>query len=284
MNIRKAVITAAGRGQRTLPLQTLVDRDGVEKKALRIILEEVISAGVDEACVVIAPGDQAAYAEAAGEYAARLCFVEQDEPRGYGHALAVARDFTGGGAFLHLVGDHVYLSRGPLRCAQQVLELARAEGCAVSAVQPTREHMLPLYGTVGGARVPRRPGVYQIERVIEKPTPSEAEQKLLVPGLRAGYYLCLFGIHVFTPAVMDLLADAVARSDGTEPVQLSPVLDQHARRERYLALEVQGTRYNIGIRYGLFFAQLALALDGADRENVLAQLVELLAVRGRHLP
>jgi len=280
MNIRKAVITAAGRGQRTLPLQTLVDRDGVEKKALRIILEEVISAGVDEACVVIAPGDQAAYAEAAGEYAARLCFVEQDEPRGYGHALAVAHDFTSGGAFLHLVGDHVYLSRGPLRCAQQVVEQARAEGCAVSAVQPTREHMLPLYGTVGGARVPRRPGVYQIERVIEKPTPSEAEQKLLVPGLRAGYYLCLFGIHVFTPAVMDLLADAVARSDGTEPVQLSPVLDQHARRERYLALEVQGTRYNIGIRYGLLMAQLAFALGGADRENVLAQLVELLALRG----
>jgi UTP--glucose-1-phosphate uridylyltransferase len=280
MNIRKAVITAAGRGQRTLPLQTLVDRDGVEKKALRIVLEEVISAGVDEACVVIAPGDQAAYAEAAGEYAARLCFVEQDEPRGYGHALAVARDFAGGGAFLHLVGDHVYLSRGPLRCAQQVMEQARAEGCAVSAVQPTREHMLPLYGTVGGSRVPRRPGLYQVERVLEKPTPSEAEQKLLVPGLRAGYYLCLFGIHVFTPAVMDLLADAVARSDGTEPVQLSPVLDQHARRERYLALEVQGTRYNIGIRYGLLMAQLAFALGGADRENVLAQLVELLALRG----
>lgn len=280
MNIGKAVITAAGRGQRTLPLQTLVDRDGVEKKALRIIIEEVISAGVDEVCLVIAPGDQGAYAEAAGDYASRLCFVEQDEPRGYGHALAITRNFTGNGAFLHLVGDHLYLSRGPLRCAQQVLEQSRAEGCAVSAVQPTREHMLPHYGTIGGRRQPRRPGVYQIERVIEKPTPSEAEQKLLVPGLRAGYYLCLFGIHVFTPAVMDLLGDAVSQSDGSEPIQLSPVLDQLARQERYLALEVQGMRYNIGIRYGLLIAQLAFALDGADRENILAQLVELLALRG----
>ncbi len=280
MNIRKAVITAAGRGQRTLPLQTLVDRDGVEKKALRIVVEEVISAGIDEVCLVVAPGDQAAYAEAAGDYATRLHFVTQDEPRGYGHALAVARDFTGSGPFLHLVGDHLYLSRGPLRCAQQVLEQARAEGCAVSAVQPTREHMLPYYGTVGGRRLPRRSGIYQIERVVEKPTPSEAEQKLLVPGLRAGHYLCLFGIHVFTSAVMELLADAVARADGTEPIQLSPVLDQLAHRERYLALEVQGTRYNIGIRYGLLIAQLAFALDGADRENVLAQLVELLALRG----
>ena len=51
--------------------------------------------------------------------------------------------------------------------------------------------------------------------------------------------------------------------------------------ERYLALEVQGRRYNIGVKYGLLTAQLALALDGADRDNVLAQLVELLAVRGR---
>ena len=32
MRIRKAVITAAGRNQRGIPLQTLVDRDGIEKK------------------------------------------------------------------------------------------------------------------------------------------------------------------------------------------------------------------------------------------------------------
>ncbi len=34
MKIRKAVITAAGRQQRTLPLQTLTDRDGQDKSVL----------------------------------------------------------------------------------------------------------------------------------------------------------------------------------------------------------------------------------------------------------
>jgi len=53
-----------------------------------------------------------------------------------------------------------------------------------------------------------------------------------------------------------------------------------AGRERYLALEVQGLRYNIGLKYGLLVAQLALALDGHDREEILAQMVELLAARG----
>jgi UTP--glucose-1-phosphate uridylyltransferase len=278
MNIRKAVVTAAGPGQQTLPLQTLVDRDGVEKKALRIILEEAIHAGVDEVGLVIVPGAQAAYAEAAGEYASRVHFMEQPAPRGYGHALGLARTFVGRQPFLHLVSDHLYVSAVAARSAQQVVEAAQQEKCAVSAVQATRESMLPYYGTIGARRVPRRTDLYEVENVIEKPTPSEAEQKLLVPGLRAGNYLCLFGIHVFTPAVLDLLEEEEARTPPADTVPLSPVLAKLAGRERYLALEVRGRRFNIGVKYGLLTAQLALALDGADRENVLAQLVELLAL------
>jgi UTP--glucose-1-phosphate uridylyltransferase len=280
MDIRKAVITAAGRGQQALPLQRFVDRDGVEKTGLQIIAEEVLAAGAEEIGLVIAPGDQAAYAEAAGPYADRLRFVEQAAPRGYGHALSLTRAFTGDEPFLHLVSDHLYVSRQAHRCAQQVVECARAEKCAVSAVQPTRETMLPYYGAVGGRRVPRQKALYEIENVIEKPTPSQAEQQLLVPGLRAGHYLCFFGIHVFTPAVLDLLAGRVERAGEGEVIQLSPALAALAGRERYLALEVQGLRYNTGVKYGLLIAQLALALDGADREEVLAQLVELLAGRG----
>ena len=281
MNIRKAVVTAAGRGQQALPLQTFVDRDGVEKTALQIITEEALAAGVDEIGMIVAPGDRDAYRTAAGGHAGRLHFMEQREPRGYGQALSLAREFTAGQPFLHLVSDHLYVSTRPARCAQQVVELALAEKCSVSAVQATRESMLPYYGTVGGKRVPRVASLYEVDNVLEKPTPSEAEQKLVVPGLRAGHYLCLFGIHVFTPAVMDLLTEAVAQAPANGSVQLSPVLAQLARRERYLAMEVQGRRYNIGVKYGLWTAQLALALDGADRENVLAQMVELLAMSGR---
>ena len=86
------------------------------------------------------------------------------------------------------------------------------------------------------------------------------------------------GIHALGPLVMDLLAEAADRSAG-QPLHLSPVLAELARRERYLALEVRGQRYNIGVKYGLLTAQLALALDGVDREKILAQIVDLLAQR-----
>src|SRR5688572_28844411 len=71
MKIRKAVITAAGRSQRTIPLQSFVDRDGVPKSALQILIEETLSAGVEEVCIVIDPGDRAAYTQAAGEHTRR---------------------------------------------------------------------------------------------------------------------------------------------------------------------------------------------------------------------
>jgi UTP--glucose-1-phosphate uridylyltransferase len=279
VEIKKAIITAAGKSQRTLPLQTLVDRDGVTKTALRIIIEEILSAGIDEICVVVSPGDQDAYASAAGGHGGRLQFVEQKTPLGYGHAVFCAREFVGGKPFLLLVGDHLYVSGGEKRSAQQLVERAAAENCSVSAVQATHESKLPFYGAVGGHLVTARKGLYEVSLVIEKPTPTEAEQKLIVPGLRAGHYLCFFGMHALTPAVMDLLEED-ASAPGPRGVQLTAALSRLAKRERYLACELHGRRYDIGLKYGLLTAQLALALDGQDRVEVLSGLVDLLARKG----
>jgi UTP--glucose-1-phosphate uridylyltransferase len=281
VEIKKAVITAASKAQRTLPLQSLVDRDGQTKAALQIIVEEILQAGVEEICVVVSPGDQAAYAGAAGGHAKRLHFVEQRAPLGYGHAVNCARDFTGKTPYLLLVGDHLYVSGSTQRCAQQLVEVAAAENCSVSAVQATHESKLPFYGTIGGRLASGRKGLFEIAEVVEKPTPTEAEQRLIVPGLRAGHYLCFFGMHVLTPLVMDLLAAEVERAGTKGGVHLSTALAALARRERYLACELRGRRYDVGAKYGLLSAQLALALDGQDRDEVLTGLIELLAVRNQ---
>jgi UTP--glucose-1-phosphate uridylyltransferase len=276
VEIKKAIITAAGKSQRTLPLQTLVDRDGTQKTALAIIVEEVLRTGIEEICIVVCPGDQAAYRTAAGPHAGRIKFVEQTAPLGYGHAVQCAREFTDEAPFLLLVGDHLYVSRTEKNCAQQLVEAARAESCAVSAVQATHESKLPFYGAVGGRLVPGRQRLYQIENVLEKPTPTEAEQRLIVPGLRAGRYLCFFGMHVLTPAVMHRLAEMV--ENARNGVALTAALNELAGKERYLALELQGRRYDIGLKYGLLTAQLALAFHGKDRDEVLSNLVEMLAL------
>ena len=145
----------------------------------------------------------------------------------------------------------------------------------------TRENMLPYFGTIGGRLVAKTDNLYEVESVLEKPTPTEAEQSLIVPGLRAGHYLCMFGMHVLTPAVMDILAELDGNSQRGGKIQLSDALNKLTDRERYLALLVRGKRYDIGVKYGLLYAQLALALAGEERDEILAQLVELLATRQR---
>jgi UTP--glucose-1-phosphate uridylyltransferase len=307
VQITKAVITAAGRGARQYPasdtvqkaMLPLVDRDGLTKPVLQIIAEEALESGIEEICVISAPGDEAYYRRHFQSYAenlqsafkglswaeqqarrlveleGRLRFAVQPEPVGYGHAVWCAREFVGGQPFLLLLGDHLYISSEPRRCARQLLDLAADEECAVSAVQATREHMIHQYGTLTGKRLHDRPDVYVIDEIIEKPNPTLAELRLQVPGLRAGHYLCFFGMHVLTPAVFDLL-DELVRSDQREAgqIQLTTALNALARRERYLALETKGNRYNLGVKFGGVESQIALALAGVDRQQMLAGLLE----------
>jgi UTP--glucose-1-phosphate uridylyltransferase len=127
--------------------------------------------------------------------------------------------------------------------------------------------------------VPGRSDLYRVDTVIEKPTPTEAEQRLIVSGLRAGHYLCFFGMHVLTPSIFDLLGQQIEAAGEAGGVTLSAALAELAKREQYLALEKQDWRYDVGVKYGLLTAQLALALSGQDRDEVLSKLLELLAVR-----
>ncbi len=307
MQITKAVITAAGRGARQYPasdtvqkaMLPLVDRDGLTKPVLQIIAEEAMDSGIEEICVVSAPGDEPYYRRHFRSYAenlrtafkgvewaeeqsrrlveleARLRFAVQPEPEGYGHAVWCAREFAGNEPILLLLGDHLYISSERRRCARQLLDLATAEGCAASAVQATREHLIHQYGTLTGKRLHDRPDVYVIDEIVEKPNPTLAELRLQVPGLRAGHYLCFFGMHVLTPGIFDLL-DGLVRDDAREggQIPLTTALNALARRERYLALETRGARHNLGVKYGGLDAQIALALAGVDRQRMLAGLLE----------
>ncbi len=278
MQVRKAVITAAAPNQHTIPLQRLVDRQGHDKTALQLIVEETLTAGVEEICVVICPGDQRSYEQAAGDHLGSLKFVEQAQPRGYADAIYRARKFTGDEPFLHLVGDHLYLSRTDVACARQLVKIATEFQCSVSAVQSTRENKLPYFGIVSGDHVPRHDDLYEVQRVIEKPTPTLAEQELVTPGLRAGHYLGFFGMHVLTADVMNAIEQVLVSNPLSRPT-LSDAAALLPGRQRYLAYRVQGTRYNIGVQYGLLIAQLAIGLSGHDRDQILTELVELLAVR-----
>lgn len=314
MQVNKAVITAAGRGARQFPaadpvqksMLPLVDRDGASKPVLQIIAEEAIESGIEKICVVCGPGDEDVYRRHFQAYAAmlkggaidtpwaakqatrvaeiqdRLEFAIQQTPEGYGHAVWSAKSFIKDDPFLVLLGDHVYISGVQRRCAKQLIDTATEHNSAVSAVKATPEHLINLYGTIQGKRVHGKPGLYQVSEVIEKPNPSLAELRLTVPGLRQGHYLCFFGMHVLQPAILDLLEEAIKDpSRDKKPVGLSPSLNRFAQGNRLLALEATGQRHNLGTKFGVVDAQIAMALSGIDRDEMMELLLGTV-LRIRH--
>ena len=272
MQIKKALITAAGADQRKLAMQTLVDRDGNRKTVLEILIEEARQAGIEEIGVVIHPGDLEAYSDLVpGDQ--QIHFIEQDKPLGYGYAVLCGSSFIGIDYFLHLVGDHLHVNRTNEPCAKRLTEIAAQNNCSVSSVTPTRENLIPNYGTIGGKRIHPTNDLYLIDKVIEKPTPTLAEQKLIIPGLRAGHYLCFFGMHVLSPTIMGILDKNLKAANGSK-IGLTDALNELAQKEQYLALETNDWRFDMGTRYGLLKAQLALALNGNDRDQIMAELLE----------
>lgn len=277
MQIKKAVVTAAGPRQRTLPMQMLIDQQGVERSVLSLVVGEAVRAGISDICIVVCPGDEQAYEKLLANDPVRLTFVQQTEPGGYAQAVLCARDFVRDEPFLHCVGDHIYVGPESSGSAKRLVDAASAADSSISTVQITRESFLPFYGAVGGHPVAGRPGFYRVDTVLEKPTPTEAEQRLIVPGLRSGQYLCFYGMHVLTPTIFAILSAILA--DPQARPSLSSALAVLAEREQYLAMIQKGQRFDVGVKYGLFTAQLALALQGNDRDKVLSELIQVLAAR-----
>jgi UTP--glucose-1-phosphate uridylyltransferase len=82
-------------------------------------------------------------------------------------------------------------------------------------------------------------------------------------------------MHVLSPLIFELLDELVStQTDESTQIPLTDSLRELARREKYLALETKGARHNIGLKFGVVDAQIALALAGVDRERMLAGLLE----------
>lgn len=271
----KAVITAANPQHRNLPVQTLSDPDGEPVPLLSLHLRELDASGIHEVAVIHHPDDGELYREAAGSYGQHLTLIGQEQPRGFGDAVLRAKNFVADEAFVLLVCDHLFLSHLPeANCITQLVRMYERVGSPVSAVQSTHESQVTRFGVVAGEPLGQQTGVYKVREVREKPTPTEAELHLRVPGNRSGYYLGFFGIHILNPEIFELL-EKEAGGDGA--LGLSPALNELARKGHLHAALLDGHRFDLEAEYGLLQAQLAMALSGPNRETVLAHLVRILA-------
>jgi len=199
--IKKAVITAAGKGTRQYPATNavqkemfpLVDLDGISKPTIQIVAEQALQAGVEEICIVIQPGEANQFkkhfrgltesekalfeniqwglkqSETLSRLNQAITYVEQTVQEGYGHAVYCAWDWVGKDPFLLLLGDHVYISGDDVSCVAQAIQGFELNSKSLYGVKQTHIEDLYLFGTITGNKVQENPPLYEITRIIEKP-------------------------------------------------------------------------------------------------------------------
>ena len=276
--VRKAVIPAAGFGTRLFPaskatkkeLFPIIDRDGVAKPAILLIVEEALQAGIEEVIIIVQehdlkdfesffrtqitienynklPANFREYAQRILEIGRRVTFVIQDVQEGFGHAVYCAREAVGEEPFLLMLGDHLYRSNGQKSCAQQLMEAYHKHGVSVVGLRRTPESQIANFGTVTGAWIEE--GVLlNITEMVEKPTVDYARHNLNVPGLPEGEYLTFFGQYIIKPLIFKYLEEHI-RNNVRErgEFQLTSALDRLRQEDGFLGLIIDGQRFDIGL-------------------------------------
>jgi UTP-glucose-1-phosphate uridylyltransferase/mevalonate kinase len=276
--VRKALIPAAGYGTRLFPatkatkkeLFPVIDRDGVAKPAILLIVEEVLNAGIEEVIIIVQEDDLHEFKSFFNEqisienynklprpfqeYARRLLdigrhvkFITQTAQEGFGHAVYCAREAIGGEPFLLMLGDHLYRSNSERSCAQQLLDAYHQHGVSLVGLRRTPEDQIAAFGTVAGVWL-EGGRLLNINEFAEKPTIDYARSRLLVPGLPENEYLTLFGQYIIKPQIFEYLEEHIkhnVRERGE--FQLTSALDRLRQEDGFHGLIVDGRRYDIGL-------------------------------------
>lgn len=276
--VRKAVIPAAGFGTRLFPatkatkkeLFPVIDRDGIAKPAILLIVEEAINAGMEEVIIIVQKDDldefQSFFNEQISienynklpphfqEYSRRILemgrrvhFVVQQNQEGFGHAVYTVREAVGNEPFLLMLGDHLYRSNTQVSCAQQMVDAYQRHGTSVVGLKLTPQEEIGSFGVVTGSWL-EDTSLLSITEFAEKPTLDYAQTNLRIPEIPDDQYLTVFGQYIIKPELFDLLESNI-RNNVRErgEFQLTSVLDRLRQMDGFLGLVLDGRRYDIGI-------------------------------------
>jgi UTP-glucose-1-phosphate uridylyltransferase/mevalonate kinase len=276
--VRRAVIPAAGFGTRLFPaskatkkeLFPVVDRDGIAKPAILLIVEEALDAGIEEVIIIVQEADLddfhsffngqitienynklprqfQEYSHRILDMGRRIKFIVQTAQEGFGHAVYSASESVGNEPFLLMLGDHIYRSTGENSCARQLMDAYQKHGTSILGLRLTPEEQIDNFGTVTGVWV-KDETVLNVTEFAEKPNLDYARTNLRVPGLPNNEYLTVFGQYIIKPKLFEFLREHIennVRERGE--FQLTSALDRLRQEDGFLGLIIEGKRYDIGL-------------------------------------
>ena len=269
MKIRKAIIPVAGFGTRFLPATKAQPKEMltlVDKPVIQYIVEEAVAAGIEQIIFITSQSKRAIedHFDRNFELEYRLhekkkekelreairmselasfVYVRQNNPKGDGHAILLAKELIGDEPCAVLYGDDVVDSKVP--CIGQLIEAHGKYGDPVMGVLRVPKKDVSKYGVVKTA--PGKGRVREILDLVEKPKPEHAPSDLAI-----------IGRYVITPEVFAALERAKPSVDGE--IRLIDAFRALKGKRSMYAMEFEGTRYDCGNKLGFLCAAVDYGL------------------------
>ena len=284
LKVRKAVIPVAGYGTRFLPFTKAVPKPMLpilNKPALQIISEEVVNSGITDILFIVgykkeileshfdaAPELEKMLADKGKtdyleevvypEHMAKFTYKVQEVQNGTASAIKLAKEFVGDEPFAVLFGDDVmYNETRPV--IGQLIDVYEKYGKTVLGCKRVSMDVISKYASVEYDKILEN-DVYNMTKVTEKPKKEEAKSDLAP----LGRYVCSPGIF----RIIDNL-----KPGANNEYQFTDALDLIARSEGALAYVFDGTRYDMGDRFGYLKANI----DAELKDKLKEYLKELIA-------
>ena len=292
--IRKAVIPAAGLGTRVLPATKAQPKEMlviVDKPALQYLVEELVSAGIEE--ILIITGRNKGSIENHFDYSyelektleekgkkdllkivnnisemSNIYYVRQKRPLGLGHAISCAEAFVGDEPFVVLLGDDIIYTdkdKGQSPVTKQLVEkYNELQGGTILGVQEVPHENVSKYGIIKPLKQIDEKTV-AVEDFIEKPSVDEAPSNLAA-----------LGRYVLEPEIFSYLKRTKPGKGGE--IQLTDaILAMKNDGEKLYAYNFDGLRYDTGDKMGMFIANVEFGLRHPQlKEKAEAYLKELM--------
>ncbi|QIW21081.1 UTP--glucose-1-phosphate uridylyltransferase GalU [Bacillus thuringiensis] len=282
--VKKAIIPAAGLGTRFLPATKAMPKEMlpiVDKPTIQYIVEEAIASGIEDIIIVTGKGKRAIedHFDHSFELEQHLLekgkcemlekvqepskinihYIRQKEPKGLGHAVWCARKFIGNEPFAVLLGDDIVQAETP--CLRQLMDQYEVTKSSVIGVQTVPESETHRYGIINPLGQKGRS--YQVSRFVEKPEQGTAPSNLAIMGR-----------YVLTPEIFRFLENQQTGVGGE--IQLTDAIQRVNEIQRVFAYDFEGTRYDVGERFGFIKTTIEMALQHKELKEQLMEYMNKL--------
>lgn len=288
MQVKKAVIPAAGLGTRFLPATKAVPKELlpiVDIPSIQYIVQEAVDSGIEDIIFITAKGKYSiidhfdSYPELEEKLAeegkldllqalrdtvgmANFVSIRQDSPRGLGHAVLCAKKVIGNEPFAVLLGDDLVDSSTP--CIRQLIDVYEKQQQSVVALMHVPDEEVPRFGICGGQKLEEN--VYALDTMVEKPKLEDAPSNLAIVGR-----------YVLQPSIFKYLEQTPVGRGGE--LQLTDAMALMMKKEGFVGCEFRGKRYDAGDKFGFIQAVIAYALKRRDIAPKLMKYMQGLVER-----